>query len=380
MNIAYVHTGKWPSNSPSITFTTYNALGGAEVFDQFFFFIKKNYTGSELEVFKNTFGQSKPHNLHLYALKNILNSNKIYFHRVSRILKSKIKQNSIHGLITRNPGFLPFLVKFKQNFSIPVFYETHDFFTDDKDRDEKFSKHQKYYQIMEKSCIPYLSGVICLQNPQMNLYRNYYPDQNFILARTGIHKICNADFKSRKYLTYIGSLDQHKGVMTVLEAIRICPQTDLKVLIVGGKNQQEIKKWKRILDNYGLSSRVIITGWVDKNKLSGYLNQTLLGVIPLQDSFFNRYLTSPLKLFDYLSHGIPIISSDLNSIRDLIQEDYTGVFFKPDDPENLAITIDRLYSDKEHLKEMMQNVYSTASDLSWKKRSEILKNYFDEFK
>ena len=379
MNIAYIHTGKWPSNSPSITFTTYNALGAAEVFDSFYFFIKKNYRGNAEQVFRETFNQSKPTNLNIYPLRNIFNSNKIYFQRVTRILSGLIEKGRLDAIITRNPGFLPFLVKLKQEYNIPVFYETHDFFTDDGGRNKKFSNHQKYFQAMEKKFIPSLSGVICLQNPQMNLYQKYYPGQRFVLARTGVHQVCAPDFKLRKYLTYIGSLDQHKGVGTVLEAVKICPRKNFEVLIIGGKHRPEVEQWEKNLADNGLSSRVTVTGWVNKNRLTHYLNRTLLGVIPLEDSFFNRYLTSPLKLFDYLSHGIPIIASDLDSLRDLVDENGTGVFFKPGDPENLALKIDRLYSDKQQLEKMSKLALARAAELTWTKRSEIIRDFINEF-
>ncbi|MGC9366454.1 MAG: glycosyltransferase [bacterium] len=379
MNIAYIHTGKWPSNSPSITFTTYNALGAAEVFDFFYFFIKKNFRGSAEEIFRDNFNQCKPPHLIMCPLKNIFNSNKIYLHRIAGILSGLIKQGKLNALITRNPGFLPFLINLNQKYNIPVFYETHDFFTDDSGRHKKFNRHQKKYQVLEQKFIPNLSGVICLQNPQMNLYKKYYPGQRFVLARTGVHQVSPADFKLRKYLTYIGSLDQHKGVGTVLEAVKMCSRTDLEVLIIGGKHRQEIEYWERKLINNRLSSRVTVTGWINKNRLSHYLNQTLLGVIPLEDSFFNRYLTSPLKLFDYLSHGIPVIASDLNSLRDIIDENRTGVFFKPGDPENLALEIDRLYSDKEQLITMSNHARARAAELTWKKRSEIIRDFINEF-
>jgi glycosyltransferase involved in cell wall biosynthesis len=45
--------------------------------------------------------------------------------------------------------------------------------------------------------------------------------------------------------------------------------------------------------------------------------------------------TSPLKLFAYMASGIPIVSSDVPAVREILSED-SAVFVKPDDPRVLA--------------------------------------------
>ena len=108
--------------------------------------------------------------------------------------------------------------------------------------------------------------------------------------------------------------------------------------------------------------------------MAHYLSRTAVGVIPLKDTFFNRYLTSPLKLFDFYSHGIPVIATDLPTNRELIIENKTGVFFEPDNPFDLAQKIDMLFSNSEKLKEMSENIYDFASQYRWKNRAQqILK-------
>jgi glycosyltransferase involved in cell wall biosynthesis len=39
-------------------------------------------------------------------------------------------------------------------------------------------------------------------------------------------------------------------------------------------------------------------------------------VLPLEDNSFGRQFTSPLKLWDYLATGIPIVAADLPTVRD----------------------------------------------------------------
>ena len=53
MNVAYVHTGQWPSNSPSFTFVTLNAIGMSTEFEECFLFVKKNSNDDVEYILKN---------------------------------------------------------------------------------------------------------------------------------------------------------------------------------------------------------------------------------------------------------------------------------------------------------------------------------------
>ena len=112
--------------------------------------------------------------------------------------------------------------------------------------------------------------------------------------------------------------------------------------------------------------------------MNGYLKQTAVGVLPLKDTFFNRYLTSPLKLFDFFSYGIPVIASDLPTSRELIDEGRTGIFFEPDNPLDLARKIDMLFSDRSLRYAMGEQVYEKAQTLLWENRARKIEKIIEE--
>lgn len=370
MKIAYIHTGLFPSNSPSFTFAAMNAVGLAKFFDHCYFFIKKKSSTPSAEIFKQYFDIQPPANLSVLQIKNnsILKTNYFFFKNVYRELKKLSRANELDVVISRNVTFLPYLAKLKNKFGVPAIFESHDFFADLSVRTDINQKRRIRYEKIERKYVPQISGVICLQQAQKEWYQKVYPDQHIHVARTGIAEIHHHPFENRRYVTYIGSFQSHKGIEVLIQALGHSTSKPL-LLIIGGKDQKEIATIQKLIHDFYDSSKVTITGWINKADLEQYLKQTALGILPLQDTFFNRYLTSPLKLFDFYAYGIPVIASDLPTTRELVLENETGLFFQPGDQVTLAQKIDVLLSNPEILKYMSEKVYEVAKHYLWENRA-----------
>jgi glycosyltransferase involved in cell wall biosynthesis len=370
VNIAYVHTGLFPSNSPSLTFTVFNAVGLAQVFDNCHFFVKKNSSLPEDQVMKTRLGLIQPDNLKISAIPRpaLIDSNYFFYRQVYRRIQSLARSDGLDAVISRNVTFLPYLARIRNELRIPVYHETHDFFADLSLRTDINTKKKRRQEQLERTYIPRITGLICLQNTQKKLYVKIFPNAEIHVARTGIHTVHDRPDVKREYITYIGSFDRHKGITTLLKALQLTG-SGYPLLLVGGKNEREISELREEIQKHYDLSKVAITGWINKSTLKSYLDKTAVGIIPLRDTFFNRYLTSPLKLFDFYSHGIPVIASDLPTLRELVQRDRTGRFFKPDDASDLARQIDHLFAHPDVLEKMTRHTLNAASEYLWEKRA-----------
>lgn len=367
MKLAYVHSGKWPSDSPSTTFVTYNSLGLAENTEKCHLFIKKNSRKKPGKVFRDLFNIKKCNNLAVHQLKKpFINTNYFYYRKVLKMLAGIIKTEGLNAVITRRETFLPYLIKLKNKYNIKIYYETHDFYADLSLRNDINTVKKKKQSRLERKYIPHMDGLICLQKHQEKLYAELFPGVDIKVFKTGILRYVKSD-RERKYTTYIGSLDRLKGVETLLKAATLCNNKP-KLLIIGGKSRKQIRGLKKLVGNKFRDLDVTITGWLNKKKMDQLLKQTQIGIIPLRDTFFNRYITSPLKLFDYLSYGIPVISSDLPATRFLIDQNRSGLFFKAQRPRALAEKIDILLSDNLKIKEMRTYILNNTSHLLWRNR------------
>ncbi|MBD3225248.1 MAG: glycosyltransferase, partial [Caldithrix sp.] len=213
-SVAYVHSGEWPSNSPSTTFITYNVLGMASVFEHVYLITYGTNQTKVDTIFYEQFGVSKPSNLHIVLVNSVLQklTNRAVYKKIQRILQNLVKKNALSAIITRRSTLLRYLWPVADRSHVPLLFESHDFFADLSRRHDIDYKRKKRAQILERNYIPIIQGVICLQPTQIDLYRSIFPHQNFFLARTGIWQIIPPGNAKRKYLTYIGSLDRHKGI------------------------------------------------------------------------------------------------------------------------------------------------------------------------
>ncbi len=54
---------------------------------------------------------------------------------------------------------------------------------------------------------------------------------------------------------------------------------------------------------------------------------------------------SPLKLFEYMACGVPVVAASLGQIEEVVRDGETGLLYPPDELEALTTACDQLLSD-----------------------------------
>lgn len=86
-------------------------------------------------------------------------------------------------------------------------------------------------------------------------------------------------------------------------------------------------------------ARVHARGPVAYGELPARLARFHALLLPLDDGLFGRRLTSPLKLWDYLATGLPIVAADLPTVRAVAGD--LPHYYAPGDPASLARAVAR---------------------------------------
>jgi glycosyltransferase involved in cell wall biosynthesis len=178
-------------------------------------------------------------------------------------------------------------------------------------------------------------------------------------------------------VAYAGHLYSWKGVDVLLEAIAGLPEA--RGLIIGGHSAEpDLARTKAVAARLGIAERVTFTGLVEPARVPELLAQADVLVLPNPASAISTRYTSPLKLFEYMAAGRPIVSSDLPSIREILRDGVNALLVAPGDPIALASAIDRLLKDPALAARLVRAALDEVPNYSWQRRAERLDTLFTE--
>jgi glycosyltransferase involved in cell wall biosynthesis len=180
-------------------------------------------------------------------------------------------------------------------------------------------------------------------------------------------------------VAYAGHLYAWKGVDVLLAALARLP--GVRGLIVGGHAKEpDLGRLKALASSLGISDRVTFTGLVEPGRVADLLRQADVVALPNPPSAISTRFTSPLKLFEYMAAGCPIVASDLPSVREVLHHDVDALLVTPGDPAAMAAAIERLLADPALATRLADAALSAVPAYSWDRRAERLEILFEEMR
>ena len=185
----------------------------------------------------------------------------------------------------------------------------------------------------------------------------------------------------RPAIYYVGQLYPWKGAGLVVDVAARVP--DARVVIVGGQTNwtqfdpdiAALAEQARVL---GVAERVELRGHVPYDRVPAVLADASVALLPLPDEPVARLFTSPLKLFDYMAAGVPIVASDLPALREILRDEENALLARPDDPEDFAKAVRRLLADRALAERLGRQARADVLGYSWDARARALLDFFGE--
>jgi len=155
-----------------------------------------------------------------------------------------------------------------------------------------------------------------------------------------------------KYVCFVGNLAPWQGTEYLIQAaphiLKEC--SDVRFLVVGdGKMRGEMENKALQL---AVFDQFIFTGMVPYEQVTYYINASTICVAPFIITRNEKIGLSPLKMYEYLACGKPVVASDIPGVRHLLNKSDSGVLVEPENSEELAIAILKLLHNEELRKEM----------------------------
>ncbi len=168
----------------------------------------------------------------------------------------------------------------------------------------------------------------------------------------------------KKIVVYTGHLYAWKGVDTLARAAHELSDQYL-VVFVGG-TPEDVKKLR---DAHTDVDNLLITGWKPHAEIPLWQKAADVLVLPnTAKENISKYYTSPMKLFEYMASGVPIVASRLPSIEEIVT-DGEVFFVPPDDASALAQKIQEACRDTERAEIKASAAYRAVTEHTWQKRA-----------
>ena len=178
---------------------------------------------------------------------------------------------------------------------------------------------------------------------------------------------------NKPIVLYWGNFKKWKGVDTLAEAVPLLPEAF--VVMVGATKETDLKRIQEKVRRY---KNVLVEGFKSHDKLPMYLASADVLVLPNTAKDENsRLYTSPLKLFEYMAAERPIVSSDLPSLREVLNN-RNAAFFKPDSAKNLSETILMLLAHPKLGKELARQARQDVLEYTWDKRARRIIDFLNQ--
>jgi glycosyltransferase involved in cell wall biosynthesis len=189
--------------------------------------------------------------------------------------------------------------------------------------------------------------------------------------------------RDSRRVVYAGQLYRWKGADTLLDAMALLPGAHLTIL--GGRSASDdpdLVACRARVDRLGIADRVDFAGFVPHAEVRGRIAGAGVAALPLPDNLMARYFTSPLKLFDYMAAGVPIVASDLPTLREVLDDGDNALLVPPDDPPALAAAIRRLLVNPGLADRLRRTAFEQVRGHTWDARAariiEALERSIDE--
>ena len=185
-------------------------------------------------------------------------------------------------------------------------------------------------------------------------------------------------FKDREpTLLYVGMrITRSRGAEEMVRSMALLPKSlhaDLK--LVGNWEDPELASSLNKLPGW---DRTIFLGLLDRSGVAGELQKAYAGLVILHPE--PNYVTSqPVKLYEYMCAGIPVIASDFPVWREIVTKAKCGLLVNPMKPKEIAEAMEFLLTHPEEAEEMGRRGFQAIVEhYNWATEEEELLRFYNK--
>ncbi|MDQ1882876.1 glycosyltransferase [Aeromonas salmonicida] len=304
------------------------------------------------------------------------------FHRVYYATKlaydvaMRINADIYHA---HDPELLPLLFKLKKKGKLAVFDSHEDVYKQllNKSYIPRLLRMliAKSYSFLESFICSRIDGVVCAtESIQQNFARKSRISENI-----NNYPILNegAQFKPKvdneiKSVCFVGTIEPDRGIVEVMKAISLL-EYEVKLNLSGSFSSEDFKSKLSQCEGW---NNVVFHGWLDRVSVDTLIKQSSLGLVTLHP-MPNFIEALPVKMFEYMRAGVPVLSSNFPLWKEIIAGNNCGLCVDPLSPQEIATAIDSIISNPDMASEMGNNGLNAVTEkYNWSREESKLFNFY----
>ena len=176
------------------------------------------------------------------------------------------------------------------------------------------------------------------------------------------------------WIVYVGSLTIERGIMEIIQSISQV-QKPTMLILAGRFDSPKLRNRIQSLPGW---QRTKFLGWLNRSQIKDLLGKARVGLVLLHP--LPRYQVAwPVKLFEYMAAGIPVIASNFPLWREIIETNQCGICVDPLNPKEITRAIEYLLTYPEKACQMGENGQrAVQKKYNWSKEAEKLLLFYEK--
>lgn len=221
----------------------------------------------------------------------------------------------------------------------------------------------------------FLSGIVTV-TPKIN---ERFPKRKTIMIRNfpdlsefDIAKITPIAVRPEKF-AYVGTITLNRNILAMVDAVQGLGSVQARLWLAGTFNIAEDEQSARALPGW---ERVHFEGRVSREGVARILASSRAGLVVLKP-VAHEMETYPIKLFEYMAAGLPVISSDFPIWREIVEGAKCGLLVDPEKTNEITEAMQWILDHPEDAQEMGRSGRQAALEYyNWDREAERLVSFY----